>query len=127
MQRTVGGTITVCLIAISAQQCTDTACATITIENNALHVPNAFTPDGDGINDGFLPVFASTPPEDYLFAIFDRWGQVIFETTDTTSAWNGLFMEGTEVPQGVYVWKIFAGSKVPGEDQDLTGHVTLIR
>jgi gliding motility-associated-like protein len=70
-------------------------------------IPNAFTPNGDGLNDKFR-IFG-TPPEnitEYNFRIFNRWGEVLFETSDIENGWDGT-SKGQICPAGVYVWEIF--------------------
>jgi gliding motility-associated-like protein len=70
-------------------------------------IPNAFTPNGDGINDYFRII--GTPPENitkYNFRIFNRWGQMVFETNNIEDAWDGK-SGGQYCPPGVYVWEIF--------------------
>lgn len=67
-------------------------------------LPNAFSPNGDGINDDFRP-FLPTDVEvlDYMFRVFDRWGNLVFETNQTEVAWDGTF-RGSALPQGVFVY-----------------------
>jgi gliding motility-associated-like protein len=87
-------------------------CSGLTLKDSVLVVvrppiPNAFTPNGDGKNDEFK-IFG-TPPENiikYNFHIYNRWGQMIFSTTDITEGWNGM-AKGEYCPAGVYVWEIF--------------------
>jgi gliding motility-associated-like protein len=87
-------------------------CSGITLKDSVLvfvrkPIPNAFTPNGDGLNDKFR-IFG-TPPENitkYNFQIFDRWGQRIFDTNDIEEAWDGK-SNGQYCPAGVYVWEIF--------------------
>ena len=88
-------------------------------------MPNAFTPDGDGANDAFGPVVVGVT--DYHFWIFDRWGQPLFASTDPSEHWDGTFSGGTEVPEGVYVWKLAARDPFSGDRLERTGHVTLVR
>jgi len=71
-----------------------------------LFIPQAFTPNGDGLNDYF---FAVTDPEqilDYRFMIFNRWGELIFETQDPEIGWNGEF-NGEPAPIGSYAYRLF--------------------
>jgi gliding motility-associated-like protein len=87
-------------------------CSGIVLKDSVLvvvrtPVPNAFTPNGDGLNDQFR-IFG-TPPENitkYNFQIFDRWGQRIFSTTNIEEGWDGT-SKGQYCPPGVYVWEIF--------------------
>jgi gliding motility-associated-like protein len=99
-----------------------------------VFVPDAFTPDGDGLNDEFAPVFqVDFEIESYEFYIFDRWGNVMFNTKDPNAGWNGKKnnIEGDPV-NGVYTWMII----VKGYNYEfgnnllrdrLRGRVTLFR
>ena len=87
-------------------------CSGIVLKDSVLvfvrkPVPNAFTPNGDGLNDYFR-IFG-TPPENitkYNFRIFNRWGQMIFSTTNIEDGWDGK-LNGQYCPAGVYAWEIF--------------------
>ncbi|MFH1159802.1 MAG: gliding motility-associated C-terminal domain-containing protein [bacterium] len=71
------------------------------------YIPNAFTPNGDGLNDVFR--ILGTPPEnitEFHFQIFNRWGQVVFSTTNIEEPWDGT-VKGKPSPEGVYVWAIY--------------------
>ncbi len=89
-----------------------------------VHMPTAFTPNGDGINDLFIPVFSSNIRVKYL-RIFDRWGKLIFETIDMTRGWDGT-INGIPSPMSTYVWVISAIDTY-GNDIVKKGSVTLIR
>jgi gliding motility-associated-like protein len=71
------------------------------------YIPNAFTPNADGLNDKFrilgLPVENITK---YNMIIYDRWGQTVFSTTDILDSWDGKF-RGEVCPAGEYVWVIW--------------------
>ncbi|MCB0810018.1 MAG: gliding motility-associated C-terminal domain-containing protein [Flavobacteriales bacterium] len=122
------GQYEVCLEAIASPTCLDTACTMITVEPGVtVHVPNAFTPDGDGINDAFVPVVIGVASDGYRFDIFDRWGQPLFSTERPDEAWDGTFGGGEQVPIGVYVWKLVARDPYSGLRVERTGHVTVVR
>ncbi len=66
--------------------------------------PNIFSPNGDGVNDEFVPVVrADHAIQNYVLAIFDRWGTKVFETNNLNDAWDGR-INGNPLPIGVYVW-----------------------
>ncbi|MGB1248044.1 MAG: T9SS type B sorting domain-containing protein, partial [Chitinophagales bacterium] len=89
-----------------------------------LYVPNAFTPNNDGNNDDFY-VRSTLPIDDFYFAVYDRWGQLVFETYDTNEGWNGKF-NGMEMSPTSFAW--YAEGKCPsGDDFFIKGNVTLIR
>jgi gliding motility-associated-like protein len=88
-----------------------------------IYFPNAFTPDGDGINDVFGPVGHYI--EDFEMTIFDRWGNEVFTTQDMTVAWDGRVRGADRGVNGVYVYKYrAAGHLFPSVEG--FGHVTLI-
>ncbi|MBP6512677.1 MAG: gliding motility-associated C-terminal domain-containing protein [Bacteroidia bacterium] len=68
-----------------------------------VYIPNAFTPDGDGLNDIFRPYVNNSPL--FNFKIINRRGQQIFYTEDPTEGWDGTY-EGQDAPIGVYVYRI---------------------
>lgn len=86
-------------------------------------VPNAFTPGG--LNPIFKPVVLYENPEQYVFRVFNRWGQVVYETNLPSDGWNGAH-NGTESPSGIYGWQlIFRG--INRKEYNKSGTVTLIR
>lgn len=82
--------------------------STVTITKDwrecAVHVPNAFSPDGDGINDLFR-VKIQDDISDYRMVIYGRWGQLVYETRQPEAGWNGTF-KGVKLPAGDYIWAI---------------------
>lgn len=123
------GSYPVCLEAISTYGCRDTSCEKVIVEGEfLLYVPNAFTPDGDGINDAFYPVVQGHDPSDYQFQIYDRWGELIFQSEDPEEKWRGRVKgSSTLAKPDVYVWKLKLRSEISGEHETFTGHVTLVR
>lgn len=73
--------------------------------SGAVFVPNAFTPDGNGINEYFTPSFAFIPAS-FSMVIYNRYGFKIFETKDFSKGWDGTFGNGTKAPEGAYVYFI---------------------
>ena len=92
-----------------------------------LFIPNAFTPDGDGINDVFFAKGVNI--QDYNLYVFDRWGIQLFHSEDMNFGWNGLF-KGTLVQSDVYVYKLYYSVEVDHggrQDQTQVGTVTVVR
>ena len=90
-------------------------------------VPNAFTPNDDGINDTFQPKMHNI--EGYKLHIFNRWGDLIFTSHDPANQWDGTYL-GNECQIDVYVYKIVVTgyeSQSEIEERRLTGTVSLIR
>ncbi len=92
------------------------------------YVPNAFTPNNDGVND-FFQVYNTCPIENFELRIFDRWGNHIFQSTDPTAQWDGTY-QGQALTPGVYVWQIrYESSNARGEVVSTvrTGDVTIMK
>ena len=100
------GTYTIILIASTQYNCNDTTYQTIRIEPDFMfYIPNAFTPNDDGVNDMFTGqgIFIKK----YEMAIFDRWGSLIFLSDNINKPWDGRANHGTEISQGdVYIYSI---------------------
>jgi len=92
-----------------------------------VFMPNAFTPDGDGLNDVFKPV-SSEPLQDFSLIILNRAGEVIFESTNSDIGWNGKY-NSILLNNGVYVWKMVytAYSHQKADKVEKMGTVTLLR
>jgi gliding motility-associated-like protein len=93
------------------------------------YIPNAFTPDGDQFNQNFKPVFTSGfDPFDYNLKIFNRWGELIFESMNHEIGWDGTYKatEGT-CPDGVYVWMIEFKTTSTDARKKIQGHVILMK
>lgn len=88
-----------------------------------IWIPNAFTPNG--INPEFKPVIGFIDPTDYLLLIYNRWGEIIFQSETPSLGWNGDTSSGG-APMDVYVYKVFFKSS-DGETHQRTGSITLIR
>ena len=126
------GNYLVVLIATSPLGCVDSAQATIQIQEPLIYyVPNTFTPDDDNFNQTFKPIFTSGfDPYDYTLLIFNRWGEIIFESHDANVGWNGTYGSNGEiemVQDGTYTWKIEFKTKANDERKMIVGHVNILR
>ncbi len=68
-----------------------------------ISLPNAFSPNGDGLNDYFKAMGPSDGIQDYTLVIYNRWGQLVWETTNFSDSWDGNF-KGEKAPTGIYAW-----------------------
>ena len=100
------GIYIITLITSTQYGCADTAYETIIIDPEfAFYIPNAFSPDGDGLNDNFIGkgVFI----KEFKMSIFDRWGNLIFYSNDKNKPWDGKANHGSEIAlRDVYVYSI---------------------
>lgn len=124
----IPGFYNVTLIATNPENCSDTSTLTIQIlEPLIFYIPNTFTPDGDLHNQTFQPIFTSGFDSDsYKIYIFNRWGDIIFESTNTNEGWNGMH-KNEIVQNGVYTWKINFKDGNNDKSYQYNGHVNLIR
>lgn len=118
------GDYEIMLAVTDTNGCVDTAWATVTIfPEFQFFAPNAFTPNDDGINDtwGGKGVGIQT----YQCRIFDRWGTLIYESTDMFETWDGTF-QGEQAPVDVYVYHFYLVG-FTGAEHEYRGHITLVR
>ena len=107
--------------------CKDSAMTSLFIEPFTLYAPNTFTPDGNQFNNVFLPV-SYLPMIEWKLQIFNRWGELVYETTDTNEAWDGTEPNGRMSPDGIYIWKATYVTCEPLSQEKIeTGHVNLLR
>ncbi|MCB0769915.1 MAG: gliding motility-associated C-terminal domain-containing protein [Flavobacteriales bacterium] len=119
------------LVVANELGCSDTIFREVHVEDVFLtYLPNAFSPDGDGINELFFVQGNDISSEDFEFLIFDRWGKEVFSSTDRYKPWNGRNGGGDDgevLPHGVYVWRLKLRSAQTLQKRILSGHVTLLR
>ncbi len=116
------GLYNVMLIADPNTVCADTMNKTIfafgAVESH-LYIPNAFTPNSDGKNDGFF-ISGYNKCLFYHLEIFSRWGEKLYESNDISKSWDGYY-HGNPLEAGVYVYYLTGGGN------ELMGHVTVLR
>lgn len=112
-----------------AGTCYDSVQQVIPIKDVLIYyVPNIFTPDGDEFNENFKPIFTSGYDKyDYHLTIFNRWGEIIFESYDTEYGWNGHYGDGGLVQDGVYIWQIDFKESMSDKRHIKRGHVTVLK
>ena len=117
---TEGGEYTVVLTVESADGCRSQVFrGPFVVLAPELFIPNVFSPNDDGINDGFRADYSGSQP--FLLKIFDRWGVELFSSTNKNEYWRGVDQNGESVPEGTYYYRISVG------DRDFVGDVTLVR
>ena len=123
------GTFTVTLIATSPIGCSDTTYGTVVVEQEVnYYIPNAFTPNGDSHNPTFKPIFTpSFNPKRYRLIIYNRWGEVVFETINSEVGWDGTYPNGSLVQDGVYTWIIKCRELRSDKKYPILGTVTVLK
>ncbi|MFT5512531.1 MAG: PKD repeat protein, partial [Bacteroidia bacterium] len=117
------------LQAINAFGCRDTFLRPLyltVVDSGYIHIPTAFSPTkSPGLNDVFRPTMEGVAPEDYSFAIYSRWGEQIFHSTDVSASWDGVYQtEMSEVEQYIFV---ISGRFYSGQVFEEKGTVLLMR
>ena len=117
----------VMLVAVDSNGCSDTTYQNFNLnEMIVLNVPNAFSINQDGINETFKPVFSDPDlVKTYNFTIYNRWGEIIFQTNDVNDAWDGTY-KGKNVPIGAYNWTVYF-SDFKNKSKGASGHVVVLR
>jgi len=114
------------LTVIDDNGCIGTITKILEVEGEfGIYIPNAFTPDFDFLNEGFGPKGFGISEVNYSFFIFDRWGEIIFESHTLFEQWNGTY-KNKFVQNGVYVWKL-EFQDIDGKKHSKIGHVNVIR
>lgn len=122
------GTFKIQQIVLHESGCTDTAEAIIPIYPLIrFFMPNAFTPNNDGLNDVFIPVGTIEGVKNYSFTVWNRWGDMVFNTEDYQTGWNGTRNNnGDTAPPGVYGYLVEYTDPL-GAQKTVKGHCTLLR
>ncbi|MFN8251455.1 MAG: gliding motility-associated C-terminal domain-containing protein [Ferruginibacter sp.] len=114
------------LIVTNNIGCSDTAIQSVKVVGNCyIAVPNAFTPNGDGLNDYLYPTNAYKA-KDLVFKIFNRFGQLLFSTTNWQYKWDGKF-KGQGADPGTYVWMLQYTLIDTGRRVEQKGYTVLLR
>ncbi|MFT5778045.1 MAG: gliding motility-associated-like protein, partial [Crocinitomicaceae bacterium] len=123
------GSYEIILTAYSAAGCPGQKIKYVYVtQDYTIYVPNAFTPDGNGANEIFKPVMEGFNENDYTLYIFNRWGELIFESHNMEVGWDGQYSQHDErVQDGVFTWKIVAGLKDSADSKIFVGHVSLLK
>ena len=117
--------ITYTITTTNSEGCTTATTATVHIQiESTFYIPNTFTPNNDGMNEMFKPL--ATHIHDYKIDIFDRWGLLIFQSTDLDHGWDGTY-KGGKCQQDVYVYKVEYVDDPENRTHTKAGQVNLIR
>lgn len=123
----VTGDYNITLIATSDLGCADTLTRVLRVFPEVLiYAPNTFTPDGDEFNQTWKAVMQGIDFTGFNLLIFDRWGEIVWESNDIEVGWDGTYL-GRNLPKGVYTWKIVAKDAQTDEKYEYSGHINLLR
>jgi gliding motility-associated-like protein len=119
-------------LIVSNDYCVDSITKIILINDIfTLFVPNAFSPNGDGVNDEFFPSGLNINCDvckNFEFMVFDRWGEMIFYSNNNHAKWNGKRNNNlNDVQEDIYVWKVIYTNTQKGNKGEQMGMVTVVR
>lgn len=107
--------------------CLDSTYRIVKIDGLYLfYMPSGFTPNGDNLNDTFKPIGEGIDTKNYLFMVFNRWGEKLFETDDLNEGWDGTY-NGNPVQTDTYIWRIKAKELYRNVNTEHTGFINLTR
>lgn len=119
------GMYSILLLVSDEWGCTDTVTKNISVRDRmTIYIPDAFSPNGDGMNDFFGPFGTSIDIDNFEIRIFNRWGEELFVSHNINAMWDGSY-NGVPVPPGVYVWSVYV-REVGGNDAMMSGRVTVL-
>ena len=122
------GVYNITLIVESVHGCLDSVFNQVEVKDEfTLYVPTAFSPDGDGINDSFSAIGNGIDTDNFMLRVYDRWGEIIWESSDLYQQWNGTAKNRNNIVQnGTYKWLIIC-KDFNGIEYTKSGNVTVIR
>ncbi len=123
---TESGVFTPIQIATNEYLCTDTSTLTLYIEPFTVFIPNAFTPDGNEYNNLFRAV-SYFDIKEWEFSIYNRWGEIIFYSTDVNEGWDG-FYKNKRAQDGLYNYQVrYVSCEKTNFTHEVRGHFSLIK
>lgn len=115
------------LIVETAEGCVDTIERVLSVNSDIIfYAPNAFTPDGDEFNQTWKFYVSGIDEYNFELVIFDRWGEVIWETHDPNAAWDGTY-NGKVVPAGAYSWIATVKNLYSDDKKTLNGAIHILK
>ena len=107
--------------------CIDTTIKTLNVVEDILfYAPNSFTPDNDEFNQTWGILTQGIDPNDFSLYLFNRWGELIWESHDPDANWDGSYA-GNIAPSGTYTWKALVKSTLNDEKREFIGHLNVLR
>ncbi len=120
-------TYPVTLYVTNENNCVDSTTNYVIVNNEVLfYAPNTFTPDGDEFNQSWKINIIGIDNEGFNLFIYNRWGQVVWNSKDPAIGWDGTF-NGEIVPEGSYIWTLEAGDVQNDKRYNFNGHINVLR
>ena len=116
------------LTVVSPQGCRDSVTNFAKVVNDiVIYAPNSFTPNDDAYNDNWRIYIAGIDVYEFHLRIYNRWGEIVFESFDPEATWDGRLVSGRLVDPGTYVWLIEAKDISSSETIDFRGTVNVFK
>lgn len=122
---TVTTTYVVTVTDVNGCTSSDTVVVTVVLDCGDIFIPNIFSPNGDNHNDK-LKVYGSICIEEFHWSIYDRWGELVFESENPSDEWDGTY-KGKMLDPAVFAYKLTYRQIGQTEEQELHGNVTLVK
>lgn len=97
------------------------------LEDQMIYAPTAFTPNGDPFNPSWGVFVEGFNLDEFRLKLYNRWGEIVWETNDPTNRWDGTYLNGIVVPDGTYIWHIKARDQINDEVFEYFGYVTVLK
>lgn len=124
----VPGDYPVMLYVWNDNNCIDSVYGMVNVVNDVvIFAPNIFTPDGDEYNDTWRVWITGIDIYDFHLTIFNRWGEIVWESYNSEAQWNGSYGNQSLVQDGTYVWVIEAKDSYNDKKYEFRGHVTVLK
>ena len=121
------GDYPISLLVANQEGCLDSIQGTVSVVNDVvLYAPNTFTPDADEHNQTWEFYLSGVDPYDFKVQIFNRWGELIWESRDISASWDGTY-NGKIVASGMYTWSMKCVNTVDNEHINYYGHINVLR
>ncbi len=118
----------VTLIVSNEHQCFDTLIGQVEVINDVIiYAPNVFTPDNDEFNQTWRVYISGIDIYDYHLLIFNRWGEIVWESYNPEAVWNGTYGGSDDVQDGTYVWVLHAKDTYNDKKYEFRGTVSVLR
>lgn len=117
----------VTLIVTNQQGCMDSLTMLVSIVEDILFfAPTAFTPDGNELNNTWRPIVSGIDIYDYDLFVYNRWGELIWESHDPSQGWDGTY-KGRMIKNGTYIWTATVKNPYADERINFNGHVSILK
>lgn len=123
----VAGVYPVVLTVWNEHGCVDSIVSQVEVINDVIcYAPNIFTPDGDEFNETWRVYINGIDIYDYHATIFNRWGEIVWESYDSSSEWDGTYGSTGKVQDGTYVWVVYAKDSYNDKKYEFRGTVSIL-